>query len=94
MDLRKVLEEQILDEISREGLLAARIRQLERRSKDVERATATRKEARTNNKAWWIKRISATPTEEGDMVLVFIISTRQRRNLQYDGSGIGCDHYK
>ena len=64
MDLRKVLEEQILDEISREGLLAARIRQLERRSEDVEWPTAEMKEAQTNNKARWTKRIGTTTTEE------------------------------
>ena len=39
------------NEMSREQLLAARIRQLERRLDDVERATARIKEARIRNKA-------------------------------------------
>ena len=47
-----------------EELLAARIRQLERPSEDVERATTRTKEARTNNKARRTKRIGATPTDE------------------------------
>ena len=64
MDLRKVLEEQILDEINREELLAARIRQLERRSEDVEQVTTRMKEVQTNNTAQRTKRIGATPTEE------------------------------
>ena len=48
------------------------------------------KEVRTNNKPGgqnasvrlWPRKI-----EEGDLVLVFTISTGQRRNSQYDGSG-------
>ena len=64
MDLREVLEEQIPDEISRKELLAARIRQLERRSEDVKRATARTKEAQTNNKTRWTKRIGATLIEK------------------------------
>ena len=36
MDLRKVLEELIPDEMSREELMAACIRQLERKPEDVE----------------------------------------------------------
>ena len=87
MDLRKVLEEQILDEISREGLLAARIRQLERRSEDVGRkrkkCELTTKPGGQNESV----RLQPRKIEEGDLVLVFTISTGQRTNSQYHGSG-------
>ena len=55
MDLRKVLEQRILDEMSREELLAV---------EDVERVTARTKEGRTKNKAKWKTHTGVTPTEE------------------------------
>ena len=49
------------DEMSLEELLAARIRQLERRPEDVERATAISEEARKRNKARFDKTHGLRP---------------------------------
>ena len=49
MVLRNILKERIPDKMSREELLAARIRQLEWRSEDMERLMARTKEAHTRN---------------------------------------------
>ena len=61
------------NEMSTEELLAARIRQLERRPDDVERATARIKEARIRNKARFDRthRLQLRKIEEGDWVLVY-----------------------
>ena len=61
------------NEMSREELLTARIRQLERRPDDVERATARVKEARIRNKARFDRthRLRPRKIEEGDWVLVY-----------------------
>ena len=64
MVLRNILKERIPDKMSREELLAARIRQLEWRSEDMERLMARTKEAHTRNIGWSTKRTSSTPTEE------------------------------
>ena len=60
-------------EMSREELLAARIRQLERRPEDVERATVRLKEVRNINKARFDRthRLRPKKIEEGDWVLVY-----------------------
>ena len=59
-----------------EELLAARIRQLERRLDDVERATTRTKEAQNRNKARFDKTHQLHPRkiEEGEWVLVYDIS--------------------
>ena len=59
--------------MSREELRAARIRQLERRPEDVERAAAKMKEARIRNKARFDRthRLRPRKIEEGDWVLVY-----------------------
>ena len=61
------------DEMSREELLAARIRQLERRPEDVERAAEKLRVARTRNKAQFDRthRLRPKKIEEGDWVLVY-----------------------
>ena len=61
------------NEMSREELLAARIRQLERRPEDVEWTTAKVKEVRIRNKAWFDRthRLRPRKIEEGDWVLVY-----------------------
>ena len=61
------------DEMSREELLAARIRQLERRPEDVERATKNLRMARIRNKAQLDRthRLRPRKIEEGDWVLVY-----------------------
>ena len=61
------------NEMSREELLAARIRQLERRPEDVERAAAKMKEARIRNKARFDRthRLRPRKIEEGDWVVVY-----------------------
>jgi translation initiation factor IF-1 len=61
------------NEMSREELLAARIRQLERRPEDVERATEKLRTARLRNKERFDRthRIRAKKIEEGDRVLVY-----------------------
>ena len=90
MELRKVLEERIPDEMSMQELLAARIRQLEPKPEDMERAMARTKEARTRNKAHSTKCTGATPTkedDEADWVPASTISTGPHINSQNDGSG-------
>ena len=59
--------------MSREELLAAQIRQLERRPKDVERTAARMKEARIRNKARFDRthRLRPRKIEEGDWVVVY-----------------------
>ena len=61
------------DEISREDLLALRIRQLERNSEDIEVAKARLKNARLKNKKDFDKRHRLRPRKivEGDWVLVY-----------------------
>ena len=59
--------------MSREELLAARIRQLERTPEDVERATEKLRMARIRNKARFDRthRLRPRKIEEGDWVLVY-----------------------
>ena len=59
--------------MSREDLLTAWIRQLERISDYVERATARVKEASIRSKAWFDRthRLRPRKIEEGDWVLVY-----------------------
>ena len=61
------------DEMSQEELLAARIRHLERRPEDVERATEKLRVARIMNKARFDRthRLRPRKIEEGDWVLVY-----------------------
>jgi hypothetical protein len=61
------------NEMSREELLAARIRQLERRPEDVERATEKLRTARLRNKERFDRthRVRPKRIEEGDWVLVY-----------------------
>ena len=61
------------NEMSTEELLVARIRQLERRLEDVERATARVRKARIWNKAQFDRthRLRPRKIEEGDWVLVY-----------------------
>jgi hypothetical protein len=61
------------NEMSREELLAARIRQLERRPEDVERATEKLRTARIKNKERFDRthRLRPKKIEEGDWVLVY-----------------------
>jgi hypothetical protein len=61
------------NEMSREELLAARIRQLERRPEDVERATEKLRTARLRNKERFDRthRLRPKKIEEGDWVLVY-----------------------
>ena len=61
------------DEMSREEMLAARIRQLERKSEDVERAKEKLHAARARNKRRfdWTHRLRPKKVEEGDWVLVY-----------------------
>jgi hypothetical protein len=61
------------NEMSREELLAARIRQLERRPEDVERATEKLRTARIRNKERFDRTHQIRPKkiEEGDWVLVY-----------------------
>jgi hypothetical protein len=61
------------NEMSREELLAAQIRQLERRPEDVERATERLRTARTRNKERfdWTHRLRPKKIKEGDWVLVY-----------------------
>jgi hypothetical protein len=61
------------DEMSREELLAARIRQLERRPEDVELAAEKLRVSRTKNKARFDRthRLRPKKIEEGDWVLVY-----------------------
>ena len=60
-------------EMSREELLAARIRQLERRPEDVEKARERLQMARERNKARFDRthRLRPRKIEEGDWVLVY-----------------------
>jgi hypothetical protein len=60
-------------EMSREELLAARIRQLERRPEDVDRATEKLRTARLRNKERFDRthRLRPKQIEEGDWVLVY-----------------------
>ena len=59
--------------MSREELLAARIRQLERRPEDVEQAAEKLRMARMRNKAQFDRthRLRPKKIEEGDWVLVY-----------------------
>ena len=59
-------------EMSREDLLAVRIRQLQCQAKDVEKATEKLKEARIKNKARFdkVNRLRPRKIQEGDWVLV------------------------
>ena len=61
------------DEMSREELLAARIRQLKRRPEDVEQAAEKLRKARMRNKARFDRthRLRPKKIEEGDWVLVY-----------------------
>ena len=61
------------NEMSREELLIARIRQLERRPDHVEQATTRVKKARIRNKALFDRthRLRPRKIEEGDWVLVY-----------------------
>ena len=62
-----------MDEMNREGLLAAQIRQLEQRSEDVERAKEKLCAARVNNKGQFDRTYRLWPKkiEESDWVLVY-----------------------
>ena len=61
------------DEMSWEELLASRIRQLERRPEDVERAAEKLQAARVKNKGRfdWTHRLRPKKIKEGDWVLVY-----------------------
>ena len=61
------------EELSREELLAIRIRQLERRTEDIEVAKARLKNARLKNKENFDRRHRLRPRKivEGDWVLVY-----------------------
>ena len=61
------------DEMSREELLAGRIRQLEQRPEDVERAVEKLRLARLKNKGRfdWTHKLRPKTIEEGDLVLVY-----------------------
>jgi hypothetical protein len=61
------------NEMSREELLAAHIRQLERRPEDVERATERLRTARIRNKERFDRTHQLRPKkiEQGDWVLVY-----------------------
>jgi hypothetical protein len=61
------------DKMSREELLAARIRQLQRRPEDVERAAEKLRMARMRNKERfdWTHQLRPKKIEEGDLVLVY-----------------------
>lgn len=61
------------DDISKEDLLALRIRQLERRPEDIEIAKARLKDARLKNKERFDRkhRLRPKPIEEGDWVLMY-----------------------
>ena len=61
------------DNMSREGLLALQIRQLERRPKDIEIAVMRLKDARLKNKDRFDKkhRLHPKPIEEEDWVFVY-----------------------
>jgi hypothetical protein len=61
------------DEMSREELLAARIRQLERRPEDVEGAAEKLRTARMRDKVQFDRthRLRPKKIEEGDWVLVY-----------------------
>mgnify|MGYP000285291074 CR=1 FL=1 len=65
--------------MSREELLTTRIRQLERRSEDVERAAEKLLLARLKNKGRfdWTHRLRPKKIEEGDWVLVYDSSLNQ-----------------
>jgi hypothetical protein len=60
-------------EMSREELLAARIRQLQQRPEDVERATERLRAARVRNKERFDRthRLRPKKIEDGDWVLVY-----------------------
>ena len=73
------------EEMSREDLLAIRIRQLEERSEDVELAVQRQQNARFNNKPRFDKqhRLRPKKIEEGDWVLVYDSSLdHQHRTLR------------
>ena len=84
------------DEMSREDLLAARIRQLDRRPEDVERAAEKLRAARVKNKERFDRtpRLRPKKIEEGDWVLVYDSSLdnqhKAMQSLQGDGSGLTC----
>ena len=61
------------NEMSREELLAARIRQLERRPEDLEHAQKIMEVDRVKNKIWFDKthRLHPKKIKEGDWVLVY-----------------------
>ena len=61
------------NKMSREQLLAARIRQLERRPEDLENAQKIIETAHVKNKIWFYKthRLRPKKIEEGDWVLVY-----------------------
>jgi len=61
------------DDISREDLLALRIRQLERREEDIEAAFSRLRDARLKNKEVFdsTHRLRKNPIREGDWVLVY-----------------------
>ena len=63
----------IMDKMSREELLVAQIRQLERRPEDVERARAKVQEARLKNKEQFdrLHRLRPRKVEQGNWVLVY-----------------------
>ena len=60
------------NEMNREELLVARIRQLERRHEDLEHAQKIMEVAQVKNKIWFDKthRLHPKKIEEGDWVLV------------------------
>jgi hypothetical protein len=71
------------EEISKEELLALRIRQLERRTEDIEIAKARLKDARLKNKKVFDKRHRLRPKKivKGDWVLVYDSSLDNQHSM-------------
>jgi hypothetical protein len=69
-------------EMSREELIAVRIRQLEARSEDIKEAVRRQKETRFQNKQRFDKKHRLRPKkmEEGDWVLVYDRSLDRQHN--------------
>ena len=84
------------EEVSREELLALRIRQLERQPEDVELAAQRLKEARLKNKIRFDKthRIRPKKIEEGDWVLVYDSSLDHQHSTVYGSAVIAWSSKK
>ena len=82
--------ERTKDEMSREELLAARIRQLERRPEYVERAVEKLRAARIRNKARFDRthRLRPRKIEDGDWVVVYDSNLNNGGSLQGGGSDL------